>query len=273
MAMFVSYCEIAARNRGYLLHCDVADVDQITPGSALSLFGTLSLEKRDDLRKGQFTDEDLTCRKTSRKENVHRVVPVQVLDELAGVVEGFGYTIKFTSDQNVIESVLQQNITALFSDVNDWPYFSELKPLLMLGPKSEAKDGLHYKAMNMSQLELAALKHLPKLVQVPLLDTLMRRVYRKQIGYCQCLAFISGDFWERQDALNAGKMLITFWLTMSKHGIYLHPFGNLVTNREARKQVEDQMGIQDMWFVCRVGYTVEPEESNRFSVAEIATIV
>jgi hypothetical protein len=273
MGMFLTYIEIAAQNRGYMLHYEIADVERITLGSGLSLFATLSLERQTTPCTASFSDADLMSRKTSRKENLHREIPASVLDELTRIVERFGHTIRFTSDQEAIESILQQNITALFSDVNDWPYFSELKPLLMVGPKSEAKDGLHYTVMNMSRLELAALKHLPKLVMVPLVDKLMRLVYRKQIGHCQCLGFISGKFWERSDALNAGITLITFWLTMNKHALYLHPFGNLVTNREAREQVEDQMGIQDMWFVCRVGYTDDPEESNRFSVAEITTIV
>lgn len=273
MGMFLTYCEIAAQNRGYVLHSCIADVDKIKLGSGLSLFAKLSLEKQENLPKHVFTDADLIDRKTSRKENLHCEIPERVLQKLTQVVEGFGYTIKFTINQKIIESVLQQNITALFSDVNDWPYFSELKPLLMIGRKSEAKDGLHYKAMNMSKLELATPKHLPQIVQIPLLDALMRLIYRKQIGHCEYLAFISGDFWERTDALNAGKMLITFWLTLNKNSIHLHPFGNLVTNLAARKNVEDMMGIEKMWFVCRVGYTDEPEESNRFSVAEIATFI
>jgi hypothetical protein len=273
MGMFLAYCEIAAQNRGYVLDSEIENVTSIRLGSPLSLFARLSLEKQTDLPKHMFGDADLISRKTSRTENLHRPVSADAHAELTKVVEKFGYTIKFTDDQVTIESVLQRNISALFADVNDWPYFSELKPFLMTGPKSEAKDGLHYKVMNMSKLELLFLKHLPQVVQVPVVETLMRWVYRRQIGHCENLAFISGDFWKRTDALNAGRMLITFWLTLNRYGIYIHPFGNLVTNLDARKDVEGEIGIENMWFVCRVGYTDEPEESNRFSVAEIATVV
>jgi hypothetical protein len=101
----------------------------------------------------------------------------------------------------------------------------------------------------------------------------MTRVYRSQLGHCEHIAIVSGKFWRREDSLDAGRMLVDLWLTLSSHGIFIHPFGNLVTNREARAEIESLTGVKGMWFVCRFGYTDEPEESNRLSIPEIAKFV
>jgi hypothetical protein len=273
MAMFVRYLEEAAQNRGFLVKSVVYDVSELDLTARRSLFATLQLEQIPGLAPSRFSDEDLIRRKTSRKPNLMRPVPEDVLRTIQGLVESYDYGLQVISDQATIEAILRRDITALFEDINDPRYFSELKPLLKLGKKANCRDGLHYKVMNLPAVQYAAMKHLPQLVQVPGLAPVMTRVYRSQLGHCEHIAIVSGKFWRREDSLDAGRMLVDLWLTLSSHGIFIHPFGNLVTNREARAEIESLTGVKGMWFVCRFGYTDEPEESNRLSIPEIAKFV
>jgi len=64
-------------------------------------------------------------------------------------------------------------------------------------------------------------------------------------------------------------MLLDTWLELSRNGLHLHPFGNLVTNTDARREIETLMGIEKLWFVFRLGYTEPPEKSMRLSMERI----
>jgi hypothetical protein len=83
------------------------------------------------------------------------------------------------------------------------------------------------------------------------------------------MAWVSGKFWKPGDAVAAGKFLIRFWLELTRRGLYLHPFGNLVTNTKARAAFEKLTGSRDIWFVFRIGYTDEPPESYRLPLEAV----
>jgi nitroreductase len=80
--------------------------------------------------------------------------------------------------------------------------------------------------------------------------------------------YVSGPFWEPEEALTAGRFLMHFWLELTKLGLYLHPFGNLVTNRAARSWLERELDAKDLWFVFRVGYSPEPPQSHRRKLSD-----
>jgi hypothetical protein len=272
LAMFLEYLKIAAQNRGYRLMSEVVDVEALDLQAPRSLFAVLSL-RYEALSPHRFSNTELVYRRTSRKPNLRRPVAQSDLETLRSVVSRHGYGFHAVRDSREIEWILNKDITALFHDVNDPKYFGELRPLLKVGPKSETFEGLHYKAMEMPKVQLYMLKHFPWMVKIPVVRDVVRTVYHRQLGHCAVLAFVTGDFWKRSDAARAGKMLITFWLELSRMGMYLHPFGNLVTNKEARGTVEERAGVDKVWFVCRIGYTDEPDASNRYTVDKIANFI
>jgi hypothetical protein len=61
-------------------------------------------------------------------------------------------------------------------------------------------------------------------------------------------------------------MLIDMCLNQSNHNILIYPFGNLVTNLLARAEIELITGVEDVWFVCRLDYSDEPEGSIPLSI-------
>ena len=60
-----------------------------------------------------------------------------------------------------------------------------------------------------------------------------------------------------------------FWLELARENLYIHPFGNLVTNLQARARVGELTQIDDIWLVFRIGYTNEPPRSLRRSANEV----
>jgi hypothetical protein len=60
-----------------------------------------------------------------------------------------------------------------------------------------------------------------------------------------------------------------FWLELARRALYIHPFGNLVTNPQAKSRVRALSGIDDIWLVFRIGYTDEPPRSFRRSADKV----
>ena len=60
-----------------------------------------------------------------------------------------------------------------------------------------------------------------------------------------------------------------FWLETARQGLYIHPYGNLVTNREAAESVSQEVSQKDIWFVFKIGYSDEPPKSHRLPLDKI----
>lgn len=270
MMMFLRCIEISAKNQGYLVDWDIVDVESLDFSQERSHFADLIVRQDDHPSRHRFSQHTLVSRKTSRKPNYEEPLPEDVLRDIEAEIRSGGFGVKIVSEPSLIDAVLRLDGVALSNDVNDPAYFNELRPLLRL---SESKMGLHYRNMEMSRAQFAALKYMPWLFKVPFVGSLVREMYRRQLGHAQHMAFITGPFWDRADALSAGQMLINMWLVMSEHRVVLHPFGNLVTNTGARAEIERLLGIEGLWFVCRLGFTDEPPTSKRFAVPDFADFI
>jgi hypothetical protein len=269
MKMFTTTLGMVAQNSGLKLNVAVEDVTEIDMQAPRSLFATLELEPSPGVTAHSFSNTDIQKRKTSRKPNLERPVPDEVIAEVREIVESHGYSLVTTDDQKLIDTVLRRDIRALFHDLNHREYFSELKPYLKLGAEENTRDGLHYKAMELPRWEYALMKYMPWSLNLPIFSGIAEGLYRRNLGHAQHMGFISGEFWEREDSLKAGEMMINMWMTLSKHDVHLHPFGNLVTNTDARADIEQAVGIEKMWFVFRFGYTDTPRKSQRLPLDEL----
>jgi hypothetical protein len=68
-------------------------------------------------------------------------------------------------------------------------------------------------------------------------------------------------------------MLARIWLLFTQEGIYIHPFGSLITNKKAYATINklfSQAGHdKKLWLIFRAGYSKEPARSYRLSTNEI----
>ncbi len=60
---------------------------------------------------------------------------------------------------------------------------------------------------------------------------------------------------------------------MTKHGVYLHPFGSIITNETAHQRLRQKFAVDEhentLWLVMRLGYSELPPRSLRKDLEEI----
>jgi len=170
-----------------------------------------------------------------------------------------------------IERILQQDTRALFHDLNTSEYHDEITSWFRFTDRSSLRhrDGLDYRCMNTSRLTYWLTARFPLMMQVPGLRALLARKYRRQTGVVPTIGILAGEFWPLSSALKTGRFLMRFWLETARHNLYIHPFGNLVTNKQAAQWMLEETKIPAIWLVFKIGYADEPPKSYRRSVEEI----
>jgi len=66
-------------------------------------------------------------------------------------------------------------------------------------------------------------------------------------------------------------MLTRLWLTMTRHGVVLRPFGSVITNPRANALLQARIPTAKgtLWLVFRAGYSAEPPRSYRLETDEV----
>jgi hypothetical protein len=171
----------------------------------------------------------------------------------------------------LLEAILMRNIDTLFDDLNDREYQGDLVPWFRYSNRQtmRERDGLDYRCMNLSPAEFWLAAHTPQVMQAQPSRAVLKRIYRAQLGEVYKLGYIRGPFWDRNSALHAGHFLMRFWLELATHDLYIHPFGNLVTNPVAANWMAQQLGHPDIWLIFKIGYSAEPAASLRKPLEEI----
>jgi hypothetical protein len=70
--------------------------------------------------------------------------------------------------------------------------------------------------------------------------------------------------------------MIRLWLILTRHGIYWHPYGSVITSEEARTNMirylslgEEQGGEDMVWLLLRLGWSKDPPLSHRLPLEEV----
>ena len=124
-------------------------------------------------------------------------------------------------------------------------------------------------AMNTSRSAFWLSARLPQLLRMPVTSSILAKVYRSQLGKVPTIGILSGEFWEPESAFTTGRFLMQFWLETAKHDLYIHPYGNMVTNKRASAWLFEETKIPDIWLIFKIGYSDVPPKSYRRSVEEI----
>jgi nitroreductase len=210
-------------------------------------------------------------RRTSRLSLKPDPIPNEIIQVLKSLAETKTQRFEVITDKGSIERILRKNTEAVFEDLNNRDYHDEIVEWFRFTDKKskETRDGLDYRCMNTSRTAFWLSARVPKLLQLPLTSTLLARVYRSQLGLVPTLGVLAGEFWAPESALATGSFLMQFWLATAEHNLYIHPYGNLVTNRKAAAWLLNETGLPDIWLIFKIGYSDEPPKSYRRSVKEI----
>ena len=245
-------------------------INQPTNDSGLQLFAKVMI-KPDVSIVPEFEREIILRRRTSRLSYFSKSITEADQASLQSLAQSYGHKYGHTNDGKRIEQAMAQNIKALFHDFNSPNYHDEIVSWFRFTSRSSSfhKDGLDFRCMRIPATDYYLSARFPFILELPILRSIFAKRYRKLLGTTPCIAWVSGKFWQPEDAVIAGKFLMHFWLELTRMGLYLHPFGNLVTNKAARSAFESLTESEDVWFVIRVGYTSEPPESYRWPLENI----
>ena len=210
-------------------------------------------------------------RRTSRLSYLPEAIPENLVQTLSNLAHAWGQTYKQITTADVVEQVLKRNIEAVFEDLNNPAYHGEIVEWFRFTDRSSrrSRDGLDYRCMNSSRISYWLAARVPQLLQLPVTRPVLKKIYRRQLGHVPTIGMLAGPFWQPESAFETGRFLMCFWLELAKHDLYIHPYGNLVTNKAAAEWCLQLLGVPQIWLIFRIGFSKTPPQSYRRSVEEV----
>lgn len=278
MGLFIEALTIVAGNHSFKLDFDFCQaVSQFTPdgiakteGELLS-FARLRLSQQLTHADGELDNALFHTRRTSRVSYSAQPVPNEAVEALSKLARQWGQTYEQVTDPEIIEQILKRNIEAVFEDLNAPAYHDEIVEWFRFTDRSsrQTRDGLDYRCMNSSRLSFWLVARAPQLLQLPVTSVLLKKIYRTQLGQVPTIGMLAGPFWDPESAFETGRFLMRFWLELAKRDLYIHPYGNMVTNKAAAEWSLKVLGVPKIWLVFRIGFSKVPPPSYRRTVEEV----
>lgn len=268
LGIFVENLAVAAHAKGFQLEPDYADVPALDSGAAgPALFARLQLVPGWD--GADFDPELILRRRTSRVAYDGRPVPDAVLTELAAVCAAYGNAFISSSDAELVSWVLSLNRDTLFEDMTNPKTRREVGSWLRFSERDAAvrRDGFSPACLGFPGWLLYAFFHYRGIFELPVLRQAVRRLYFRTMRGTSTIAWFVGPFDGPDDWIRSGRLLARLWLTLTRDGLCLHPFGSIITNEPANERLRDRLGHDPaqgtLWFIMRLGASPEPPRSAR----------
>ena len=276
MGLFIEALAIVAANSSLKLDFDLCQpASRFTPDHIARAEGELlpfaRLQLREQPADSNFDNALFRKRRTSRISFTSQPVPNEAVEALSRLAREWEHDFQLVTDPPIIEKTLDRNIEAVFEDLNASEYHDEIVEWFRFTDRSSLKtrDGLDYRCMNSSRLSFWLAARAPQLLKLPLTSALLKKVYRAQLGQVPALGMLAGPFWDPESAFTTGRFLMRFWLELAKHDLYIHPYGNLVTNKAAADYTLKVLNVPNIWLIFRIGFSKEPPRSYRRTVEEV----
>jgi hypothetical protein len=279
MGLFIEALSILAANRSLEMAYELYQPpSQFTPEhiakakEELLPFATLTLrQERRGNGRACYEDALFLTRRTSRISLLPNPVPEEDARALKDLAQQWGQKYEQVDSPEVIEAILAHNIEALFHDLNAADYHDEIVEWFRFTDRQSRRhrDGLDYRCMNSSRLSFLLAARFPKLMRLSIARPTLKKIYRSQLGAVPTVGMLAGPFWEPARAFQTGRFLMHFWLELAGRDLYLHPYGNLVTNHAAAAWCREALGISDIWLIFKIGFSDVPPKSYRRSVEEV----
>jgi hypothetical protein len=212
-------------------------------------------------------------RRTSRLPYDGRPVDSGVLEELERISSGFRHLWSATDDRELVEWVVALNRETLFLDMTDPVARGEVGHWLRFSAAEAARRGDGFSPAQLGfpgwLLRLFFRRH--RWLELPGIRHASRALYGRTTRGTRTVAWLRGPFGTVDDGLIAGRMLMRLWLTTTRSGVQMHPFGSIITNATANARLQERIGAGDgtLWLIMRLGYSAEPPRSHRLETREL----
>lgn len=264
---------IAAAPHGLEVKTTLLNVPLDASKTSPQPFANLELVPRTKL---ETLDRELILeRRTSRLPYDDTAVSQVVLDELAAVAESFGHQLESSNNPNEVKWVLDLNADTMFLDLRDKATRDEIGAWVRysMAQAKRTGDGLAAFAMLFPGWMMSLFFKNNWVFQIPGVHQLCKWTYTRSMRGTKTVAWISGKFIEQEDCVTSGRMLARLWLTLTKHGVYLHPFGSVITNHRSHETMKNHFANpkrkHPLWLLVRLGHSSEPPRAMRIALDDL----
>ena len=274
MGMFIECLDIAARPLGYKVIAEHANEKQMDASAKeLKHFSKLYLIETNE--KGNYDRELIKQRKTSRLQYDGKIIDPSVIKSLINIAGRDGYEFIYSSDKELIDYCIDLNNQSVMIRANESEACVEMQKWIRTNDNeaAEKKDGWWYRCTGISAKMLHNFFYHHERFEGKWKTKRSVHMLNKSMTGTANLAWISGPFENRTDWINAGIMLQRLWLEMTKHNLYMHPFGPVITTQVSKEKFKQRINYNesmgDIWFLIRLGYSDSPPRSFRLDTKDI----
>lgn len=274
MGMFIECMNIAAQAEGFKVIAEHEnEPDMIVNSDQIKRFAKLYL--MDTTEEPSFDKELIKKRKTSRLHYDGRILSSEIVTALTALANRHGHSFTFSSSTELANYSINLNNESVLIRAEEKAAREEMISWIRCtdNEAAEKKDGWWYRCTGFSGRMLGNFfRHHERFENRFMKKKALRMLNRSMNGTAN-LAWISGNFSDRNDWIKAGIMLQHLWLEMTKHNVYMHPFGPIITTAASKEKFIQKINYSEdpnrLWFLVRLGYSDEPPRSFRLEVKDI----
>ncbi len=214
--------------------------------------------------------DTLLFRQTSRKKYVSGI-PEAIAHSAEEIADAEGMSLHKLNPAQASQAIWL-NQRAVFDDMFDDATRRELDHWLRYthAQKTAMKDGLAYDCMELNGTAMRLIVSYPDILRLPGLSKVLRSYYLRTMKDDSDVFYMMAPFGTEQASFNVGLVIMRIWRLMAENGLYLHPFGTIMSNHAAH---EDFLGLAGerhesrersyLVFIFRGGVSQVPVRSER----------
>ena len=263
--IFAETLERAGRHLG--LEIRVTPDAEVVPGAIEPGTGPVVLGRAEVIGRCAFQEQRalLEARRTSRLPYADRLVAPQALEEFARIAAEDGHHFESFTEPALVREVLRRNVTAVLENNLKPEELAELRRWIRTAATPAIGDGLWAGPMNQPRWEMRLALTAPRLFLLPGIAAVARTKYLRTQAGTRHVAILRGPFQSWPELVKAGRMLMRLWLAMTRHGVYMLPFGSMITNAACNRYLRERFAAEDIWFILRFGYSAVPPKAPRLA--------
>ena len=273
LGIFVEALDIAAASSGLAVEADCLFPKLGAGSEHCPLFARLRLVPR--TAPPRFEGELLARRRTARGAYDGRPADERALLALEAVAEEAGHRVRFTSVPETVDWFVGLNADTLFYDLADDRTRAEIGRWVRKSEREarRTRDGFSPACLGFPALLVNLFFFHHRLFANRPARALVRRLFLHSTRGTATVGWIQGPWSSPEDWFEAGRMFLRFWLELTRHNLFLQPFGSVITNPTAHALMTDKLNVDrsdgEVWLLLRIGYCEPPPRSLRRPVAEV----
>ena len=220
-------------------------------------------------RGAAFPLELLAQRRTARGAYDGRRAAADALSSLEALTKQAGHLVRFTSEPADVDWIVALNADTVFYDLADDEVRAEIGRWVRRSEREarQTRDGFSPRCLGFPGplVNLFFFHH--RLFSSRPARAILRRLLLHSTRGTRTVGWIQGPWSTPEDWYESGRMLMRFWLELTRHGLYLQPYGSVITNPTAHALMANKLAVDasqgEVWLLLRLGYCPPPARSLR----------